>query len=55
VECQLKGYMARHNKTFNLWEVYQVAEAGLGDITAERRQDGIHHIIQEEQTYNIVD
>jgi hypothetical protein len=40
-----------------------VAEARLGDITGERRQDAIRHVIQEELrmwkldglAYNIVD
>jgi hypothetical protein len=40
-----------------------VAEERLGDITAERRQDAIRHVIQEEQrmwklnglAHNIVD
>jgi hypothetical protein len=46
---QLKGYMARCNKTFKFQEVCQLVEARLGKVTAERWQDAIHHIIQEDQ------
>jgi hypothetical protein len=60
---QLKGCIARCNKTFKFQEVCQLVEARLEKVTAARWQDAIHHIIQEHQkmwkldglTDNIVD
>jgi hypothetical protein len=45
---KLKGYMARH-KIFKHQKVCQQVEAKLGEITSDRQQDAIHHIIWEEQ------
>jgi hypothetical protein len=41
--------VARCNKTFKYQEVWQLVEAKLGKVTAQRWQDIIHHIIQEDQ------
>jgi uncharacterized membrane-anchored protein YjiN (DUF445 family) len=37
------------NKTFKFQEVCQLVETRLGKVTAERWQDVVHHIIQEDQ------
>lgn len=42
------GYQ-KTNKTFKLWEVRQVVDAKLEEVTAEGWQDAIHHVIQEKQ------
>jgi transposase len=36
VWTQLKGYVARHKKSFKHYKVCQLVETGLGEVTAER-------------------
>jgi hypothetical protein len=57
------GYHNKTNKTFKLWEVCKLVTTKLEEVTAEKWQDAIHHVIQEKQrmweldglTLNIVD
>ncbi|XP_026319497.1 uncharacterized protein LOC113229996 [Hyposmocoma kahamanoa] len=48
VWAQVKGHVARNNKTFKMNEVRQLFEEGLQLVTPQRWSDCVRHIIKEE-------
>lgn len=47
--AQVKGYVARNNKTFKMQEVRQLLLNSLANVSSENWQNAIKHVIVEEQ------
>jgi hypothetical protein len=48
VWSQVKGYIAGQNKTIRLCDVFSIVTSALSQITSQRSQAVIDHIIKEE-------
>jgi hypothetical protein len=48
VWSQVKGYIARHNKTFKLRDMFGLVSSALLQIMSQRWQAAIDHVIEEE-------
>jgi hypothetical protein len=48
VWSQVKGYIARHNKTFKLCDVFDTVASVLSQIMSRRWQAAVDHVIKEE-------
>jgi hypothetical protein len=46
--AQVKGYVAANNKTFKLGDVRLLLEKGIQNVTPERWEKCVQHVIKEE-------
>ena len=51
VWSQVKGYVARNNKTFKIGDVKALVEQGIKEVTKEKWKGCIEHVIAEEETF----
>lgn len=49
VWSQVKGYVARNNKTFKLADVKKLVEEGLANVTADKWSECVGHVLKEEK------
>lgn len=55
VWAQVKGYVARHNKTYKLKDVEELLKQGLLEVTAEKWKKCVSHVIKEEDKMMTLD
>lgn len=55
VWADVKGYVARKNTTFKMADVKKLLQEALGNISAEKWQNCISHVIKEESKLDRLD
>ena len=53
--AQVKGRVARRNKTFRLQDVKRLVVESLADVTAENWRDAVTHVEKVEKDYWVAD